>query len=54
MDKLDHPIYTLVSLLVKTHKPLDPEEAQNQLTCLNRASYLLKNKEILKNFQALK
>ena len=40
MDKLDHPIYTLVSLLVKTHKPLDPEEAQNQLTCLNRASYL--------------
>ena len=51
MDKLDHPIYTLVSLLVKTHKPLDP---QNQLTCLNRASYLLKNKEILKNLQALK
>ena len=49
MDRLDVHICTLVSLLVKTHKPLDPEEARNQPKCLNRASYLLKNKYQINN-----
>ena len=42
-------MHLLVSLLVKTRKPLDPEEARNQPTCLNRASYLLKNKYQINN-----
>ena len=49
MDRLDLNICTLVSLLVKTHKPLELEEARNQPTCLNRDSYLLKNKYQINN-----